>query len=78
MKRTLCFLLCVLVAMTGCSDQGSSDSKIPLPDAEPTVLALITPVPEAFDPPKANQIVFDMTYRGLDPDHEFYSQYGYG
>jgi hypothetical protein len=79
MKWTLCFLLCVLVSITGCSDQDSSDSsQISLPEADPVVLNLTTSAPEAFDPPKANEIVFDMTYRGLDPDHEFYFQYGYG
>ncbi len=79
MKWTLCLLLCVLVGLTGCSDHDSSDSgQTPLPDAEPAVLALTSPAPEAFDPPKANEIVFDMAYRGLDPDHKFYFQYGYG
>lgn len=79
MKWTVYLFLCVLVFMTGCSDHGNSDgNQVSLPEANSKVLALATPAPEAFDPPEADEIVFDMVYRGLDPDHEFYFQYGYG
>ncbi len=80
MQRTLCVLLGLLVGLMGCSDQeGPDSSQIILPEAEPVALNLICPNPEAFDPPEANQIVFDMAYRGLSgPDDEFFVSHSYG
>ncbi len=76
MKWTNVFLLGILMSMAGCSDQEGSG---PLPDSEPVVLNRIAPAPGAFDPPQADQIVFDMTFRGLSgPDDDFYFPYGYG
>jgi len=80
MRWMMCFLLGILVAMAGCSDQeGSDSSQVSLPESEPVVLNLITAAPEAFEPVQANQIVFDMTYRGLSgPNDDFFFPYGYG
>ncbi|MCP4453397.1 MAG: hypothetical protein GY809_18210, partial [Planctomycetes bacterium] len=80
MKWTSLFVLGILMSMAGCSDQeGSGSSHIPLPDSEAVVLNLIAPTPDAFDPPQADQIVFDMAFRGLSgPDDDFYFPYGYG
>lgn len=81
MKRMLC-LLGILVGVFGCSEkEGVDSSQIALPEAEPVVLDLIRPAPEAFEPIRAGQIAFDMVYRGLNgPDDDLFinTHYGYG
>jgi hypothetical protein len=81
MKRMLC-VLGLLIGLAGCSDkEGVDSSQIVFPEAESVALDLIQAAPEAFAATEANQIVFDMAFRGLDDPEDplfFAGSYGYG
>ncbi|MFC1764371.1 hypothetical protein ACFL6U_20150 [Planctomycetota bacterium] len=74
--------VCLLLGVYGCSERTES-GQVPSLPAGPNdpALAFITPDANAFAPAQADQIVFDMRYRGLNGDEEdlrYGGFYGFG